>query len=952
MRKVSRNLPVLAALVLAGALAGCNDSGNVGGGYVAGDTDFVSADPGGSYGRGGVDTGAADGGAGAPSQEDGNGQTPERTVEEADIVRVEGDLLYVLNTYRGLQVVDLSNPDDPQLLGMTGIYGRPVEMYVRGDRAYVVVSNYYNYWMAEDVAADGGVASFRGSQIRVLDISNPADPTFVSAFDVPGDITDTRIVGDVLYAVSNHYAWYYDSAQSTEEGTWIVSIDIADPQDIHQVDQVVFPRSGWDNHVHVTPNAIYVASSGYQWDGQTGTYQTRIKYVDISDPAGEIVLGGETFVPGFVRDRWMLDEYEGVFRVVSAPDWSGSPPEVRTFQMGPGGTFQNLGHLALQLPQPESITAVRFDGTKAYVVTYERVDPLFIVDLSDPAAPRQRGQVTMPGWLDHIVTRGDRLVALGHDDASATWQMAVSLFDVSDLDAPALLDRVSFGENWGWVPDERDNFDKVFKVLDDLGLVMIPFYSYGFDDTTGYWHHTGGVQLVDFSRDDLVLRGLVDHAGWVKRALPFGDRILTVSDERMQTVDATDRDHPVITGDVELARNVVDFVTMGNVGVQLVGDWYRGDTRLVVVPMSDPDLGEPLAEIPVTAPYGKMFVNGDLIYLVSQDWRTGNSEVRVVDFSTPTAPVVTGSLTLPEQVSYWGWNYGWWGGDELAQVGGSTLVFHTYRAWYRGYDCGSCGDEIYDRLYVVDLSNPQAPALASTLVLRDEDWVYGIKARGNTLFFTHYEWDGQNADGRSVVRYYLDRYDLSNPARPVRLNKVNVPGYVVDLSEDGSRVFTLDYAYDADGSVQQSFNALRLLGRVASLEGRLTLDGWVGNIQFADGLAWLTTQRSYEDADHNWRNELKLLAIDATASRNLRIAGQVTLPDQYGWLRTVEGGRAFLDLGWMGGMLIYDVSDPADIQLAWFFRHMGWVNSVYTQGNTAYFAMGYYGLQQVGLSAQ
>jgi hypothetical protein len=679
-----------------------------------------------------------------------------------------------------------------------------------------------------------------------------------------------------------------------------------------------------------------------------------------------------------VRDRWMLDATSGVFRMVTAPDWSGQySPEVFTFQMGAGGTFTPLGHLFVQLPHPESLTAVRFDGPRAYVVTSERIDPLFVIDLSDPAHPLQRGSVTMPGWIDHIVPEGNHLVAFGHDNATGNWQLAVSLFDVTDLDNPTLLDRVSFGGNWGWVPEQADNYDKVFKVVDSLGLIMVPFVSDIQDPSTGMWRDLGGVQLISFDTSSLKLRGLIDARGWVRRALPYQNRILTISDQRMQTVDATDLDHPVVTGSVELARNVADFVPMGQYGLQLVGDWYSGNTRLVVLSMTDPDLGKPVAEVKITAPYGELFVNGHYAYLTDVNWNDGHSEVKVVDLTDPTHPQVTGTLELPDALDWWssyGYGWGWYGGDEVRQVGGNKLVFHAYRYWMRGGMTnagGAAGGSVggapasggstsngtdsstdADQLFVVDLSDPANPHVASTLTLTGDDWVYGLNSVGNLLYFSHFESESQDPNGVWHVRYYLDRVDLTNPAQPRRFAKVNVPGYVVQLGADGKTVYTLDYYWGTDNQSHEAFNALTLEGPVAVLRDRIDLSGWIGDVQLDGKTALFTTNRSWDDASGTWHSESRLMSMDVSDPSNLRIVGQTVLPETWGWLRSVQGHRAFVDLGYLGGMLVYDVTDPTNLQLAAFHRHQGWVNAIRTVGDTAYLACGYYGVETVDLGAR
>ena len=78
---------------------------------------------------------------------------------------------------------------------------------------------------------------------------------------------------------------------------------------------------------------------------------------------------------------------------------------------------------------------MRFDGPRGYAITAERKDPLFTIDLSNPALPKQAGELEMPGWIFHMEPRGDRLIGFGYDDTDASQaNLAVSLFDVSDLD--------------------------------------------------------------------------------------------------------------------------------------------------------------------------------------------------------------------------------------------------------------------------------------------------------------------------------------------------------------------------------------------------------------------------------------------------------------------------------------------------------------------------------------
>lgn len=174
---------------------------------VKGQTSFQSAPPGGSRSGGGGRFASSDGvggglnaGAAAPTEK-GSIPNTQRKVEETDLYRVDGDRLYYLNSYRGLMVFDITNVDQPKLLGRSPIFGTPVEMIVRNGVATVVVADWYGR------LEDG--SPFHGSIVRGIDASDPANIKTIGEARLGGWVRDTRVVGDVLYAVSEDYGWYY-----------------------------------------------------------------------------------------------------------------------------------------------------------------------------------------------------------------------------------------------------------------------------------------------------------------------------------------------------------------------------------------------------------------------------------------------------------------------------------------------------------------------------------------------------------------------------------------------------------------------------------------------------------------------------------------------------------------------------------------------------------------------
>jgi hypothetical protein len=912
--------------------------------------------PGGAPGRDAED---GLGGAPLPNAGEPSESTP-REIEESDIYRLEGDLMYVLNRYRGLQVLDISDLTAPELLGRVPMFGHPMEMFVRDGRAYVILTDYYRFYQA--TSRPSGVDGFYGSQVVVVDLSAGSRPQVVDTIDLAGFYSDSRLVGNILYLVSSVYYWHYGAG--ARNSTEIVSLDLSDPQGVRLVERLSFPRDGWDHHIHATPDAIYLAEAGY--DHSSGAYRTLVRYVNIEDPAGDIELRGQVVVPGLVQDRWSLDVSNNVLRVASGGGWWGSV-FLNTYSVADPDRISRLGGYTLNVN--ETLTATRFDGSRGYLVTYRNIDPLFAFDLSDPVRPALLGELEMSGWLDFMVPRGDRLIALGHEDLTdpsggRRFSLAVSLIDVA-AGAPRLLDRVVLDGDWGFVPGDRDDFAKVFRVVDSAGLILFPYQTWDFRS----YRLTSAVQLIDFDRDSLARRGRVEDIGWAERAIPHGeDGILTLSSQVFQSIDIADRDQPEVLGRLELARNVQSFAVHpgGEHSVQLTGDWSLGDLRLTVTPLSDPDAARPTASVRVPAPSGRLFTDGALAYVAGVDdvWeedgtvRERNTRVQVFDLSDPEHPLERGSVTLPVAVVpfYDDWFWGW--GDEAVQVQGSTLVFHStpQGTWWRGVeDCWGCGgldEETDDTLYIVDMSDPDAPRLTSTIPLGDLDWAWGLKAVGTTVYLSTYR-AFQNAEGRWMARYFVYRFDVTDPERPVVLAPINIPGTFLDASQDGEIIYSYEYRCNSPtGSYSFVIHALAVRDRRAYLQSSVTLPGYPNGIT-VDGSSAVAVSRWWRqvplgDGNYRWESGAELVTVDLTDFANLEVSGRVEVPEEYAYLREVDSGLAFVGCG--PGILVYDVSDVTRPSLATFFRTQNYPQEFVVHEGSAYVPTGYYGVQVLNLS--
>ncbi len=110
----------------------------------------------------------------------------------------------------------------------------------------------------------------------------------------------------------------------------------------------------------------------------------------------------------------------------------------------------------------EDLYGVRFQGDRAYAVTYRRTDPLYAIDLSNPLDPKITGALKIPGFSSYIHPLGDNFIlGIGNDsveegDLSFTQGVKVGLFDVSQLDNPRLVKQDIIGKRGSYSPVSYD----------------------------------------------------------------------------------------------------------------------------------------------------------------------------------------------------------------------------------------------------------------------------------------------------------------------------------------------------------------------------------------------------------------------------------------------------------------------------------------------------------------
>lgn len=542
------------------------------------------------YPSSGGDDDQGDDATGNPDPDSGD---PSRAILEADIIQVDGDTLYAMSESGTLSIIDVSVPGALTMLGQTELPGRPFEMYRRGD--HLVTMSNHGIDGTGNLLYDAPTED-AGALVLAVNVTRPEAITTGAYYGVPGDIADSRIVGDVLYLATYENALCFGCGPAPR--TMVTSFNVRDPLAMREIDQASFESNApdgynlpwgqnWKRSIIVTDERLYIGGHADLDPAQFGTApEGIIDVLDITDPFGDLRQGARITVAGALLSRWQLDEQDGILRVISqmGAGRTGNGlayPEVQTFRIDSTDQFVPLGSMTLQLPYQEGLRTVRFDGDRAYAITYFQTDPMFIIDLSNPAAPRQRGELWMPGFMYYLEPHGDRVIGLGIDRTDYQGNLNVSLFDVSNPDAPTMLSRASFGPTGinedfnilaSEVAEDQDRIHKAFRVL-DRGLVVVPFSApqpYWVTDSTSLCDNVGGgVQLIDWTGDTLARRALLPIPGNPRRALEHRDHLIALSDSNARAFSLAQLDYPQATSDLAIGT-CVPRDPWG-------GDWGEGD---------------------------------------------------------------------------------------------------------------------------------------------------------------------------------------------------------------------------------------------------------------------------------------------------------------------------------------------------------------------------------------
>lgn len=406
-------------------------------------------------------------------------------VDEADIVKTDGQFIYqarggsvlISRAYPAeqLQLVATITADD-QTFNCS-------ELFLDGDQLLVIGqsnSTLYCDLPAVMPAVDGAASKFAPglmppaywsptTKLQVYNISDRAQPKLARAVELDGSYLTARKVDSRVVLLANQPVYREQPVptyRDTACGEATQSLPLADVQyfperrsnsylltaclDL-QNDQpaAVAAYLGAGDNVFMSKDNLYVAT-GRWWGNETNVYKLHLDGTDLSFQA-------KGAVPGYLLNQFSLDEWQGNLRVATTSEQDG-----RTVN---GVYVLNdqlnlVGQLAGIAPG-ERIYSARFAGERGYLVTFEQVDPLFVLDLADPTKPAILGALKIPGFSSYLHPIDDHhLLGIGRDTQVVEDKdimgrvvntrvlergLKLAIFDVSDLANPVEMSSVLVG---------------------------------------------------------------------------------------------------------------------------------------------------------------------------------------------------------------------------------------------------------------------------------------------------------------------------------------------------------------------------------------------------------------------------------------------------------------------------------------------------------------------------
>jgi inhibitor of cysteine peptidase len=484
---------------------------------------------------------ATDGQALAPEASPGEYSTTNvqvAGVDEADIVKTDGEYLYVVSgSY--IYIMKAYPANQAELLSKIELdetYG--AQIYVNENKLAVIGNTYPVYYTYAESTTEGEAVIppyiYNDEMfVKVYDITNRDNPVLSRTVTVNGTLSGSRMIGNYVYAVVNQPATlpsyneigtevvlptisgnhvrevqpteirYIDIPDVSYRLTTIVAVNIMNDAQEPTYESFL---TGYSTTLYVSLNNMYlVVPNTSRWfileDGSEPREETLIYRIKLDQE--KIVVMAEGSVSGYVLNQFSMDEYNSFFRIATTI-WTNrnSTNSLYILDMN----LNVVGKLE-DLAPGEQIYSTRFMGDRCYLVTFRQIDPFFVIDIANPTQPKVLGYLKIPGFSGYLHPYDENhVIGIGKQDTN----LKLSLFDVTDVTAPTETAKYIVQAEYSDSPVLYEHKAFLFDKTKQLLALPVSTNMYWIrDGNSGYWQ---GAYIFDISLEEgFTLEGKITH---------------------------------------------------------------------------------------------------------------------------------------------------------------------------------------------------------------------------------------------------------------------------------------------------------------------------------------------------------------------------------------------------------------------------------------------------------
>lgn len=500
-------------------------------------------------------------------------------IDEPDVVKNDGKFIYSLSLKNNkLYIINAYPAQSIKVEASVSIDTKfhPSNMILKDN--YLII--FGGYSMSTDNNNQAWYM-WNNTKVLVYDVSDKKNPKCVKSLISCGEYNDARLIGNRVYVMSNedinigfngmkkddYKPFYIDSSLKGKEKR-------IDYKDIEYDPKATYPNymvissidlSNINNEAKVTVmlgdgGNIYCNGSNLYFASRDENNKTIIYKFNLSD--GKAIFQNKAEIEGSTRNQFSMDEYDGYLRVavtknnnglvISKPSgtYSSSKQQMSSSIYVLDKNMKIISQIS-GIAKGEEIYSTRFIDDKAYVVTYKQTDPLFVVDLSNPARPNITGKLEMPGFSTYLQPYDQsHLIGFGRNSTEVSENGTVmvkpgnikfAMFDVSDISKPKQMYKADIKDTDSYSDVLYNHrallFDKNKEIMalpismrDKDNKMTDGVYVYKVDLKNGFTFI--GEVLNKYDTDALTYYGVQDV-----RAIYIGDTLYTVFDSKVVASD-------------------------------------------------------------------------------------------------------------------------------------------------------------------------------------------------------------------------------------------------------------------------------------------------------------------------------------------------------------------------------------------------------------------------------